>query len=181
MGRKDDIEDNISKCYRIIHEYESIIRNSTRPEEIDRARSIVTDQWSLICEYGEEYLKLQRTFRFDIPSDIGEILGGCQGMSRSIKAPKNATASTEASKTTTVHPTKQSFSSPSLFRQVVALGIVAIFVVAGIAAFICFVIGEQEYATISFVVFTASGAAMARFNEIREFLTSNLLPRTPQR
>ena len=53
MARKDDLEQAIRESYKIIREYENIIRTSERPEEKARARRVI-DQgtYTLIREPG---------------------------------------------------------------------------------------------------------------------------------
>jgi hypothetical protein len=70
MPRKDDLEDSIRESYRIINEYEAIIRTSDRPEEKARARRVIKEQWGLVEDYFADYAVLVEDA---FPIDIAEI------------------------------------------------------------------------------------------------------------
>ena len=58
MTRKNDLERAIRESYRIIAEYEAILRTSDRPEEKARARRAIDEQWALVEGYLAEYRPL---------------------------------------------------------------------------------------------------------------------------
>lgn len=73
MARKEDLERHIRESYRLIHEYEDILRLATDPKEQARARRTIEEQWALIVEYLDEYLPLCRRIGTPLPADIAEV------------------------------------------------------------------------------------------------------------
>lgn len=73
MARKEDIESHIRESYRLIREYEDILRLSADPKEQARARRAVEEQWTLVEGYLGEYLPLCRRIGTSPPADIAEI------------------------------------------------------------------------------------------------------------
>ena len=74
MSYKDDLETNIRESYRLINEYEEIIRFSDIPKEKVRAQRTIDEQWKLINGYASEYKPLCKRLRLDIATDLLEIL-----------------------------------------------------------------------------------------------------------
>ncbi len=74
MGRKDDLEQNIHECYKLIRQYEAIQRDTDRPEKHKRARRIINEQWELVRGYLDEYLLLCEQLQIGIPDDLLEIM-----------------------------------------------------------------------------------------------------------
>lgn len=70
MGRKEDLELNIRESSDLIQKYETIERESDRPEERKRARRIIDEQWGLIKGYLDEYRSLVEASGAPIPDDI---------------------------------------------------------------------------------------------------------------
>jgi formylglycine-generating enzyme required for sulfatase activity len=58
VSRKEDLEQSIRESYRIIREYEAILRTSDRPEERARARRAIDEQWDHVKGYLAEYSSL---------------------------------------------------------------------------------------------------------------------------
>jgi tetratricopeptide (TPR) repeat protein len=73
MNRKDDLERQIRESYDIIREYEEIIQFSDRPDEVQRARHEIEDQWEKLREPLVQYLALCRRRNLAVPEEIGEI------------------------------------------------------------------------------------------------------------
>lgn len=70
MSRKTDLERHIRGSYRIIHEYEEIIKTSSDPKERERAERGTEEQWRYIKGYLVEYRRLVDDA---LPPDISEI------------------------------------------------------------------------------------------------------------
>lgn len=73
MSRRDDLEQRIRQAYDIIREYEEIARVSDRPEEIQRARRQIEEQWSRVREPLVEYLAICQRRGLAVPDDIAEV------------------------------------------------------------------------------------------------------------
>jgi len=74
MGRKDDLEGHIRESYDLIRQYETIGRETDRPEERKRTRRIIDEQWDLIKGYLDEYIPLCERLRVSISDDLVEIV-----------------------------------------------------------------------------------------------------------
>ncbi len=74
MSRRDDLEARIRKSYDIIRGYEEIAQVSDRPEEVQRARRQIEEQWQRIRQPLVEYLALSRRRTLPVPEDIAEIV-----------------------------------------------------------------------------------------------------------
>jgi len=70
MGRKDDLEGHIRESYDLIRQYETIVRETDRPEERKRAARIIDEQWLLIKGYLDEYIPLAERLRAGIADDL---------------------------------------------------------------------------------------------------------------
>jgi tetratricopeptide (TPR) repeat protein len=73
MSRRDDLEQRIREAYDIIREYEEIAQVSDRPEEIQRARRQIEEQWSRVRDPLVQYLAICRRRGLDVPEDIAEV------------------------------------------------------------------------------------------------------------
>jgi hypothetical protein len=73
MSRKTDLEGHIRDSYRLIREYEKILRLSADPKEQARSRDAVEEQWELIKGYLAEYVPLCKRLSLATPEDIAEI------------------------------------------------------------------------------------------------------------
>ncbi len=73
MGLKEDLEQLIRESYEIIHEHQTIIQASNRPEEKHRSRQKVEEGWALIEGYLREYLPICGRLQIKIPDDIAQL------------------------------------------------------------------------------------------------------------
>jgi len=73
MSRQDDLEHLIRDSYDIVRQYEEIVQTSDRPEEVQRARHRIEEQWGLMREPLVEYLALCRRRNLPVPEDVGEM------------------------------------------------------------------------------------------------------------
>jgi hypothetical protein len=73
MGRKEDLEGHIRGSYKLILEYEDIIRLSDNPKERARAQRSINEQWEFIDGYLSEYLPLCQRTGTPLPIDISEV------------------------------------------------------------------------------------------------------------
>jgi hypothetical protein len=73
VGPKDDLENHIRESYKLVREYEDILRFSGDPKERARARRGIDDQRELIKGYLAEYLPLCQHLSLAPPEDIAEI------------------------------------------------------------------------------------------------------------
>jgi len=71
MGRKEYLEQNILESYKLICEFEEILRLSDDPKEKARVSRDIEEQWALVHGYLEEYEPLLRGRA--IPAHIAEI------------------------------------------------------------------------------------------------------------
>lgn len=58
MGRKEDLEQNIRESYKLIREYEEILRLSSDPREKTRAQRAIKEQRELIRTWLNEYQRI---------------------------------------------------------------------------------------------------------------------------
>lgn len=82
MVRKADLEQSIRESYQIVHQYESIIRTSDRPEEKLRARRVTAEQWQLVRDYLAEYRPLVDG---KLPEEIAQIAARFESLDELIK------------------------------------------------------------------------------------------------
>ncbi len=75
MSRRKDLESNIQESYRLIHEYEQILREVDWPEDRRRAQRMIQQQWELIDEHLVEYRALVGE---NMPSEMAEIAVSAQ-------------------------------------------------------------------------------------------------------
>jgi hypothetical protein len=73
MGRREDLESHIRQSYRLVREYEDILRLSNRPEEKARSRRAIEGQWNLIRSYLAEYQALVDRLGLEPSDDIVQI------------------------------------------------------------------------------------------------------------
>ena len=73
MGRKEDLEQHIRESYKLIREFEDILRLSDNPKEQARARRGIEEQWELIKGYLAGYVPLCERLGLAMPKDIAEI------------------------------------------------------------------------------------------------------------
>lgn len=73
MSRRDDLEKRIRASYDVVHQYEEIVQVSDRPEEVQRARHQIEEQWRRIREPLVEYLAISRRRGLAVPDDVAEI------------------------------------------------------------------------------------------------------------
>ena len=73
MSRKTDLEQHIRESYKLIREFEDILRLSDNPKEQARARRAINEQWDIIKGYVAEYVPLCERLGLGIPEDITEI------------------------------------------------------------------------------------------------------------
>jgi len=73
MPRKTDLEQHIRESYKLIREYEDILRLSDNPKEQARSRRAIEEQWGLIKGYLAEYVLLCERLNLAMPGDIAEI------------------------------------------------------------------------------------------------------------
>jgi hypothetical protein len=73
MGRKEDLEGHIRGSYKLILEYEDVIRLSDNPKERARAQRSINEQWGFIDGYLSEYLPLCQRTDMPLPTDISEV------------------------------------------------------------------------------------------------------------
>jgi len=74
MSRKTDLEQHIRGSYKLIREFEDILRLSDNPKEQARARRAIGQQWELIKGYLAEYAPLCERRSLAMPGDIVEIV-----------------------------------------------------------------------------------------------------------
>jgi hypothetical protein len=68
MKRQNDLERRMRESYTIIREYEEMVRVSDRPEEVQRARLQIEEQWQRVQEPLVEYLALCRRRNLVVPT-----------------------------------------------------------------------------------------------------------------
>lgn len=73
MSRKDDLEQAIRDSYKLVHEYEDILRLSPDPKEQARARRVIEEQKGLVGGYLTEYVPLCQRLNLQMPQDVVEI------------------------------------------------------------------------------------------------------------
>ena len=73
MSRKADLEAHIRKSYKLICEFEDVLRTSDNPKEQARSRRGMEEQWKLIKDYLAEYVPLCERLGLAMPEDIAEI------------------------------------------------------------------------------------------------------------
>lgn len=73
MARREDLEGHIRESYRLIREYEDILRLSADPKERARARRAIEEQRTLVGEYLDEYLLICQQSGLPPCADIAEI------------------------------------------------------------------------------------------------------------
>jgi len=74
MGRKEDLEGHIRGSYKLILEYEDIMRLSDNPKERARAQRSINEQWKFVDGYLSEYLPLCQRTDTPLPIDISEVV-----------------------------------------------------------------------------------------------------------
>jgi formylglycine-generating enzyme required for sulfatase activity len=70
MSRKSDLEHHIGESYRLVREYEAIVRTSSDPKEKARAHRAIEEQWALIESYLGEYRPLVGGV---LPDDVAHV------------------------------------------------------------------------------------------------------------
>jgi len=73
MPRKADLEQHIRESYKLVREFENILRLSDNPKEQTRSQRAIEEQWKLIEEYLAEYVRLCKKRGLAISDDITEI------------------------------------------------------------------------------------------------------------
>jgi ribosomal protein L40E len=73
MSRKSDLEQHIRESYRLICEFEEVLRLSDNPKEQSRARRAIKEQGELVKGYLSEYVPLCENLGVDMAQDIFEI------------------------------------------------------------------------------------------------------------
>jgi hypothetical protein len=73
MSRRDTLGTNIKQSERLISEYETIARESDRPEEKMRAGRILAEQRELIRGHLEEYLRISNQLGEPLSADLREL------------------------------------------------------------------------------------------------------------
>jgi hypothetical protein len=73
MSRRDTLRENIGQSEHLISEYETILRDSSRPEERMRAQRIVAEQRELIRQHLEEYSRISSRLGEAVPADLREL------------------------------------------------------------------------------------------------------------
>jgi hypothetical protein len=71
--RLTDLQVFISESYALIKEYEDVIRSTSEPKEMVRARRAVLKQQELVRKYLSEYINLANELSVSIPKDIEQI------------------------------------------------------------------------------------------------------------
>ena len=89
MSRKEDLEQSIRESYRIIRDYEAVIRTSDRPEEKARARRMIDEQWALVEGYMAEYSPLVGGA---LPEEIAQIAARFSALAELSKVEQALTA-----------------------------------------------------------------------------------------
>ncbi len=74
MSRKTDLEAYVRESYKLIQEYEEIVRLSDAPKEKLRAQRAIDEQWAFIKEYLDEYIGLCERLQSNIADDLVEIV-----------------------------------------------------------------------------------------------------------
>jgi len=73
MGRKEDLENDISNSYDLIRQYENKIRLADDPQTQERFKAKKNEQWKLIKGYLAEYVSLCEHSGTAVPENIAEI------------------------------------------------------------------------------------------------------------
>lgn len=71
--RLADLQVFISESYALIKEYEDIIRSTSEPKEVTRARRAILEQQQLVGKYLSEYMNLANKLGVSVPMDIEQI------------------------------------------------------------------------------------------------------------
>jgi hypothetical protein len=74
MSHKTNLEAHIRESYKLIQEYEGILRLSDVPKEKLRAQRTIEEQWTFIKGYADEYVNLCKLRQLNVADDIAEIL-----------------------------------------------------------------------------------------------------------
>ncbi len=74
MSYKADLEAHIRESYKLIQEYEKILRLSDAPKEKLRAKRDIDEQWTIIKGYLDEYILLCQRLQLNIADDLTEIV-----------------------------------------------------------------------------------------------------------
>lgn len=104
MGRKEDLEKNIRGSYALILKYETIRRDTDRPEERQRAERIEDEQWVLMRNWLDEYIPLCQRLNVSICADIVEVAMHFPEYANLTSAAPPSSLVEEATSTTTVAP-----------------------------------------------------------------------------
>ena len=80
MTRRSDLEQHIRESYKLIREFEDILRLSDNPKERARAQHAIEEQWELIKGYLAEYLPLCKRLGLTMPEDIAEMVARFPGI-----------------------------------------------------------------------------------------------------
>ena len=71
--RLGDLQVFIGESYALVKEYEDVIRSTSDPKEMARARRAISQQQQLIKEYLDEYVSLANEQGVSVPMDIEQI------------------------------------------------------------------------------------------------------------
>ena len=74
MSYKEDLEEYIHASYKLIRDYETIIRLSDIPKEKARSQITIDEQWALIKSHLDEYIPLCKRLHLLIANDLKEII-----------------------------------------------------------------------------------------------------------
>ncbi|MBN2252914.1 MAG: hypothetical protein JW701_04400 [Kosmotogaceae bacterium] len=70
MTIKTDLEQHIRESYKLVREYQEILRLSDNPKEQARSRRTIEEQQALIEGYLGEYVLLCRSLNLTMPEDV---------------------------------------------------------------------------------------------------------------
>jgi hypothetical protein len=90
MSYKTDLEHHIRESYKLISEYEEMLRLSSDPKEQGRARRNVEEQWKLVKGHLDEYVPLCKRLNVNISEDLLEIAAHFLEYETSFPLPKSS-------------------------------------------------------------------------------------------
>ena len=117
MSRRSDLEKHIRESYKLIGEFEEILRLSDNPKEQARSRRAIKEQWELIKGYLAEYVPLCERLSLAIPEDITEIV-----VIAGVPLPSVPSAQPLAEPAFTPSPAGPTVSLPNAYALLIGIG-----------------------------------------------------------